>query len=366
MKIVHVETGRHLYGGALQVVYLLRGLRKQYPNVQSVLVCPPGSAIAHAAQDCAHRIVPMPMSGDLDVGFVFRLKRVLQQERPNILHLHSRRGADIWGGIAGRLCNIPTLLTRRVDNSEARSWVAVKYRMYDHIAAISNGIRDVLLNQGLGPGKVTCVHSATDTDHYHPGGDRAWLNEEFGLPSGNVVVGIIAQLIDRKGHRFLFDALPDLVKSHPKLRVLICGKGPIETQLRSQVARLSLDESVIFAGFRSDMDRILPCLDLVVHPALIEGLGVSLLQAAACEVPIIASNAGGIPEVVQHEHNGLLVPSGNSKALQRAMDRLIVDGDLRRRMGKNGRALVREQFSIAQMTAGNHRIYQGLMAESAS
>lgn len=361
MKIVHVETGHNLYGGALQVAYLLRGLRDMYPNVQNVLVCPPGSAIADAAQECAHKVVTLPMKGDLDIGFVLRLRCVLRQERPNILHLHSRRGADLWGGIAGRLCKIPTLLTRRVDNSEPRSWVAFKYRMYDHVATISNGVRDVLLDQGLSPTKVTCVHSATDTDLYHPGGDRAWFNKEFGLAQDDVVAAVIAQLIDRKGHRFLFDALPCLVNRHPNLRVLIFGKGPIELELRHQVARLSLEKCVIFAGFRMDIDRILPCLDMVIHPALIEGLGVSLLQAAACEVPIIASNAGGMPEVVRHEHNGLLVPSGDANALQGAVERLILDVDLRRAMGYNGRALVTQEFSISQMTSGNHEIYQRML-----
>ncbi len=361
MKVVHVETGRHLYGGALQVAYLLRGLRDQYPGVESVLVCPPGSAIAVAARDYAHRVVCLPMKGDLDVQFVFGLKRILRAERPNILHLHSRRGADLWGGIAGRWCKIPTLLTRRVDNSEPRSWVAIKYRMYDHVAAISHGIRDLLLDQGLRSNKVTCVHSATDTDQYHPGGDRRWFNQEFGLASVHIVAGVIAQLIDRKGHRFLFDALPSLIRSHPRLRIVIFGKGPMEQKLRRHIARLALDPYVIFAGFRHDMDRILPCLDLVVHPALIEGLGVSLLQASACEVPIIASNAGGMPEVVCDEHNGLLVPSGDSKALQDAMDRLIPDADLRRKMGQNGRMLVKQKFSISQMTTGNHMIYEQLL-----
>ena len=105
--IVHVETGRYLYGGPLQVYYLLRGLTAR--GVRNILVCPQGSAIAHAAAEVAE-VRAMPMRGDLDVGFIRRLRRLLRAERPALLHLHSRRGADVLGGIAARLAGVPVIV----------------------------------------------------------------------------------------------------------------------------------------------------------------------------------------------------------------------------------------------------------------
>jgi glycosyltransferase involved in cell wall biosynthesis len=364
VKIVHIETGRHLYGGALQVVYLLRGLRHQYPDVESTLICVPGSDISQAARAYAHHIVEMPMKGDTDIGFVSRLGKQLRHSKPDVLHLHSRRGADLWGGLAGKLNHIPTLLTRRVDNPEPKPWVALKYQLYNHIVTISHGIREVLLNEGLAPERVTCIHSATDTQQYQPSSDRREaLLKHFDLPAHAIVMAVIAQLIERKGHRYLFDALPAIIQQHPHAHLLVFGKGALAQELKNHATRLSLQNNIHFAGFRTDLDKILPGLDLVIHPALIEGLGVSLLQAAACGVPIIASNAGGMPEVVKHHHNGLLVAPGNTTELQRAILSLLDQPNQRQTLAQHARAWVLENFSIEKMTTENYRMYQRLLAK---
>jgi glycosyltransferase involved in cell wall biosynthesis len=118
---------------------------------------------------------------------------------------------------------------------------------------------------------------------------------------------------------------------------------------------------VTFAGFRTDLPQILPCLDLVVHPALMEGLGISLLQAAAAGEPIVAVAAGGMPEVVRDGVNGLLVPPADSPALAAAINRLLADPGLRRRFGAAGKELVREKFSVAGMVEGNLQVYWQLL-----
>jgi glycosyltransferase involved in cell wall biosynthesis len=180
-----------------------------------------------------------------------------------------------------------------------------------------------------------------------------------------LLVGVVAQLIPRKGHRFLIEALSPLVQRYPGLRVLFFGQGLEEGDLRRRIAGAGLGDRVLFAGFRSDLDRILPCLDLLVHPATLEGLGVSLLQAASAAVPIIASDAGGIPEAVRDGVNGLLVPPGDVSALGVALDRLLGNADLRRRLGEGGRAMMRREFSIDAMVEGNLAVYRELLRDAA-
>jgi glycosyltransferase involved in cell wall biosynthesis len=116
------------------------------------------------------------------------------------------------------------------------------------------------------------------------------------------------------------------------------------------------------AGFRDDLSQILPCLDLLAHPATMEGLGVSLLQASAAGVPIVASRAGGISEAVRDGVNGLLVPPGDAAALGAALSRLLADADLRRRLGAAGRILIRDEFSADVMIEGNLSVYRELVA----
>lgn len=361
MKVLHIEAGMHLYGGALQVVFLMRGLRAR--GIDSVLACPTGSAIAAEAAPHA-RVVEMTMKGDADMGLTGRLRRLIREVQPDVVHLHSRRGSDLWGAIAGRLEGVPVVLSRRVDNPERRWVVNLKYRLYDEVVTISDGIRQVLLSEGVPPAKVHCVLSAVDTERYRP--DRshlAWFREAFGLADDELSIGMVAQFIARKGHVTLLDALPQVVARHPRLKVILFGQGPLHAEIQARVqADPLLARHVQLPGFRKDLDRILPCLDVLAHPAHMEGLGVSLLQAAACGVPLVGGRAGGIPEIIQPGLNGELITPGDTAALVRELDKLLGSAELRQRYGQAGRQWVVDRFSIDAMVDGNVAVYHRAMA----
>ena len=357
LTVVHVEAGKHLYGGALQVFYLMRGLMKK--NVRNVLVAPQGSAIADASRGIVDHVHAIPMKGDLDIGFIFRLKKILKQENADIVHLHSRRGADVLGGIAAKLAGVKCVLSRRVDNPESRLLVKLKYPLYDRVITISEGIRRVLISEGVPAEKITCVHSAVDIDKYSQPADRAWFLNEFSLPENAKVFAVIAQLIQRKGHRYLLQVLPELLQRHPDLYVLFFGKGPLQQDIEQQLAQPEFQGRVRLIGFREDLERVLPCLYGVVHPADMEGLGVSLLQAAAAGVPIIGSNAGGIPEIVHDGVNGYLIPVGDTQRLQERFEHLLNNSKQAQELGTNGQHIAQENFSINTMVRGNLAVYSG-------
>ncbi len=357
MKILHIESGRHLYGGPRQVMLLIEGLRAA--GHVNVLACPEGSEIGRRSEGA--QIVRMPMRGDLDVPLVLRLRRLLRQTQPDIVHLHSRRGADWWGAVAAHRGRAPVVLSRRVDNPEPALLAKIKYAMVDRVIAISMRIRDVLLDAGVPPAKIVCVRSAVP--RARPGiRDRAWFETVFGVEPQAPAIGMIAQLIRRKGHRYLLDALPAITAAHPALRVLLFGQGALENELRAHAARLGLARNVIFAGFRDDLERILPNLDLVVHPALMEGLGVAVLQAAQAGLPIVASRVGGLPEIVRDAATGLLVPPGDSAALGAAIVGLLDDRRLALSLGSAAAERVALEFGVDAMVAGNLAVYEALLA----
>jgi glycosyltransferase involved in cell wall biosynthesis len=359
VKVLHVESGNYLYGGARQVAWLLAGLQQQ--GVDSVLVCPRDSAIATAAAALGVRTHEIPMRGDHDLSLIWRLKRIIAAEGPDIVHLHSRRGADLLGGLAARLAGVKCILSRRVDNPESRFVVGWKYRLYDRVITISRGIAEVLLGEGLPPEKLACVCSAVDVDAFQGVCDRAAFRQHFGLDEGALVMGVVAQLISRKGHRYLLEAMPELLGEFPNLRLLVFGRGPLQSDLSAQIARLQLQDHVHMAGFRDDLPAILPCLDLLVHPALMEGLGIALLQAASAGLPIVATEAGGMPEAVEDGVNGRLVPPADVEALRDALRQLLADGELRQRMGRAGREKMRQEFSLERMVEGNLAVYRALL-----
>jgi glycosyltransferase involved in cell wall biosynthesis len=356
MKVLHVECGMHLYGGARQVLYLLEGLRGG--DVESVLACATGSAIAQEAGSRGERVHTMPIGGDLDPLLGWRLYRLIRRERPDVVHLHSRRGADVQGALAARLAGVRTVLSRRVDHPPGRTLLRWRYGLYDRVIAISEEIRRVLLAAGVDAGKVVCVPSAVDPGRFdHPVAHNL-LCAALGLPRDAVVIGVVAQLIERKGHRYLLRAVPSILEAVPHARVVCFGRGPMARSIRAEARALGIGDRVVRAGFRSDMERLLGAIDVVVHPATAEGLGVGVLEAAAAGRPIVASAVGGIPEIVRDGETGLLVPPRDSEALARAVLRVLGDSGLAQRLGEAARAHVSERFSVAAMTAGNLAVYR--------
>lgn len=358
MKVLHIESGRHLYGGARQVLYILEGLAAR--GGHNVLACPPGAHVAEPARAVAE-VIEMPMKGDVDLGLVARLRAAIRHHQPDLIHVHSRRGADLFGGLAAKLSGVPAVISRRVDNPEARWIVRLKYGLYAHVITISEGIRQVLLDEGLAPTQVSCVRSALDATPYLRTYDKAAFRAALGLAPQTPVAGVVAQLIARKGHRHLLAALPGVLERHPTLQVLIYGRGPLEGELKQAVANAGLDANVRFMGFVDDLPTQLGNLDLLVHPADMEGLGISLLQASAAQVPIIACRAGGMPEAVVDGLNGRLIDVGDVAALGAAMHQLLDDPALRERMGQAGRARVLDAFSVDTMVEGNLAIYRQVL-----
>lgn len=358
MKVMHIETGRHQYGGALQVCYLMEGLAQR--GVENILVCTKGSRIAQEASGYA-TVIEIPMQGDMDFVFPFRLLSKLKEHKPDVINVHSRRGADLWSGFCARLANVPSVLIRRVDNREWPPFVKFKYGTYDQIVSISDGIKKVLLSEGLVSEQVLCIHDAVRSDDYRLPRDRRWFASEFGISETAPVLGVIAQLIPRKGHRYLLEIVPRLLEKFSGMRILFFGQGPMLEELKSDVAAKGLGEVVIFAGFRNDMPKILPSLDLVVHPALMEGLGVSLLQAAAAGVPIVGSRTGGIPEAVRDGINGRLVEPGDSGQLYGAICELFENPELLLRFGSAGRELIKQEFSVNIMVDRYEALYHKLV-----
>ncbi|MGB5833869.1 MAG: glycosyltransferase [Thiohalocapsa sp.] len=358
MRILHVEGGANLYGGAQQVLYLLEGLAGR--RVENLLACRKGCELASKAAPFA-QVHGLPMGGDLDFAMIRRLRRLIRRTRPDLVHLHSRIGADVMGGIAARLADVPVIHTRRVDNPEPRWLVATKYRLHDRVIAISEAIGRVLLSEGLPANKLRVVRSAVVADAYGRPCQRERVLRGLGLAGDVLLVGVVAQLIERKGHGFLLDAMPALIDDHPNLRLVFFGKGPLAGVLQERVDAEGLANNVRLAGFRDDLTNILPCLDLLVHPATMEGLGVSLLQASAAGIPIIASRAGGIPEAVQDGVTGVLVPPADVPALTCAIGRLLGDAELRRCLGDAGKDLIHAEFSRRAMVQGNLAVYRELV-----
>ncbi len=358
MKILHVETGRHLYGGPQQVIYLITALKAL--GHDCTLVCPPDSGVDTAARTAAIPVRNLFCAGDLDLPFAYRLSQYISESRPDIVHCHSRRGADVLGGLAASFADVPAVVSRRVDNTEMRLVAALRYRPFKKVIAISEAIADVLRDRGVEDARLTVIRSAVDAGALPAQPDCQAFRAEFGVPADAFVIAAAGQLIPRKGHRYLLQAIAALRQRYPKIQLIIFGEGYLGNQLRAQVSSLGLGSNVQFAGFREDLDDYLACFDLFAHPALAEGLGVATLKAAAAGVPVVGFRAGGLAEAVAHEKTGLLVPAEDVEALQDAIAALIDDDDMRQRFGAAGRTRMQREFSIDTLVSRHIDVYESV------
>lgn len=360
MRIMHIEAGRHLYGGARQVCYLAEGLAAE--GFENILVCARGSEIAGAVHGAM--VVELPMGGDLDVFWAGPVRKLIRAHAPDVVHVHSRRGADLVGGRSARRADVPAVLTRRVDNREPAWWARFKYRPYSVVAAISSAVESELVDHvGLDSARVVRVASAVDFERYRPeSAARDRLAEAFGIPSVSIVVGVVAQLIPRKGHTLLLDCMPEVIARHPEVRVLCFGRGPLERALSRRIAESGQGAHVRLAGFRDDLAELMPGLDMLVHPALQEGLGVAVLEAMSAGVPVVASNAGGIPDIIGHERSGLLFAAGDRHALRGGVLRMLGDEALRLRLARAGRERVKSGFSVQRMSRRYAEVYNRVVS----
>jgi glycosyltransferase involved in cell wall biosynthesis len=264
-----------------------------------------------------------------------------------------------FGGAAARAgADGPGLVaSRRVDfHVKGNSFSRWKHRQVDCFIAASEAIRRILLADGVPPDRVVTVHEGIDVDHV-VAAPPVNVHEAFWLPHHAPVVGNVAALVPHKGQRYLIDAARLVVQEVPDARFVILGEGELREHLEKQVHDYHLDKHVLLPGFRTDVLGCIKGFDLFVMSSVTEGLGTSLLDAMACHRAIVATTAGGIPEIVEDGVTGVLTPPRDAAALAGGIVRLLRDQALRERMGVAGSARVRGRFTVERMIAGTAEVY---------
>ena len=367
IRTLHLETGRQLLGVAMQTKHLVHGLEER--GVPALLVCPDNGELYRAATREGLDVQGVRYRGDHDLTLVLKLSRIIRSAKPDIVHLHSRRGADILGALAAKWAGHPNVITtRRVDNPISAGVLNgfCIGKIPKAIVCVSDGISSVMKEAGFPSDKITVIHSAVDASAYDSALSKWEARRILGVLPASPLLCVIGQLITRKGHHVLLDALPSLRNKFKDIRVLIVGSGAVRSRLEAQVHKLNLDGCVQFMGFRSDISTILRASDLLVHPALREGFANVGLQAMASGIPVVTTSVGGMPEMVQHEITGLVVPPGDSKTLAQAIEELLSNPGRRSMMGRLGQDIVRESFSVEKMVDSNLALYQKVLASRPS
>lgn len=198
----------------------------------------------------------------------------------------------------------------------------------------------------LDPDKIAVIHNGKDLRKHQPGKYDGEIRKELGIPDDKILIGVTSQLRDTKGHSFLLDAFVLLKARFPNIRLIIAGRGPLHDELKGKAEKLGIGDSVFFLGHRNDINKVIDSFDIAVLPSLDEGFPNTVVEYMAMGKPVVATNVGGIPELVLDGETGFLVQPGDAEGLADALERLIKEKDMRERMGISGRKRVEDFFDI--------------------
>lgn len=366
MFSVQIDTAQTWRGGQNQVFLTTLGLRALGHRV--VLVAHPDGELRRRAEE-GGEVLPLAPAGEMDFATGWRLSRVLRDLAPDIVHAHDPHAvaaAAVALSIGAGTPRPALVASRRVDfRIRGNSFSRWKYRQVDGFIAASEAIRAMLVEDGIPGDRIYTVHEGIDVDRV-AGVAPANVHAEFWMPTHAPVVGNIGALVPHKGQRYLIDAVPLVMREFPDVRLVIVGEGELRPMLEHQIRELHLEKHVILTGFRTDVLALLKGFDIFVMSSVTEGLGTSLLDAMAAARPIVATTAGGIPEVVVDGETGLLVPPRDAHRMAEAIAALLGRSEERARMGRAGLAQVRERFSAERMVGGTLAVYERLAGQPRS
>ena len=311
--------------------------------------------------------VPVGGYGEVDLRAGWQLSRLMKRWRPDVVHAHDPHAvaaSAVALSIATPDSEPILIASRRVDfHIHGNAFSRWKYGRVTCFIAASRAIADMLAADGIEPQRVVTVHEGIDIARVEQA-PVANIHQEFWLPAGVPVVGNISALVAHKGQKHLIDAAALVIRQVPDTHVVILGEGDLRTALERQVREMHLEKHVLLPGFRTDVLSLLKAFDIFVMSSVTEGLGTSLLDAMAAARPIVATRAGGIPEVVIDEQTGLLVPVRDPERLANAIVRLLKDRDLRERLARGGAARVKAEFSVDRMVDETLAVYRRVAGTS--
>ncbi len=358
MYSLHVDTARTWRGGQNQVLLTVNGLRAI--GQRAALVAHPDGELRRRVAEGLD-LIPLAPRTEMDLSAAWKFSRLIKRLNPDVIHAHDPHGvamASFALSLGGSTASGPALIaSRRVDfHLKGNSLSRWKHRQVDCFIAASEAIRQILLHNGVEADRAVTVHEGIDVEHV-VAADPVNVHETFWLPHQAPVVGNVAALVPHKGQRYLIEAAHLVVQEIPDARFVILGEGELREQLERQVHDHHLEKHVLLPGFRTDVLGCIKGFDLFAMSSVTEGLGTSLLDAMACSRPIVATTAGGIPEIVEDGVNGLLVPPRDARALATAIVRALRDASLRQRFGTAGLARVKARFTVERMVEQTAAVY---------
>lgn len=359
MKILHISTERTWRGGEQQISYLLGVLKTL--NVETVLVARTGSEMVKRHPEA----IELPLRGEWDLYSALKIKKLVKEKKIDLIHTHSGHGHTL-GVLAAQLgAGVPVIVSKRTDypiKPNAFSRWKFNHPSIARFLCVSDKIREIIARDLKNPEKAKTVYSGIDMDRF-PAAPTVDIRTLANIPKDSRVVVSTAALSDQKDYPTFLKVCETFKLSRPDLHFVICGDGPLAEAIKEQAKTIGLERTVHFLGFRKDVPSFLGSADAFLITSKEEGLGTSILDAFAVQLPVVATAAGGIPEIVRHGETGLLAQVGDVQMLATHVENTVyVSGTLKEKLIQSAHNLAQE-FSYRRTGEKTFQVYKEVLSQ---
>ncbi len=318
MNILHLSSERGWRGGEQQIAYLIEESTDMGVNCH--VISRKGSKFEEFCISKKITNQPASFKNQFDLTSASAIKRYCKEHKIDLIHAHSSHShaLAVLSSVMGN--RTPVILSRRVDFLPKNKWLTrFKYEHHSikKIICVSHAIEDILITYGLQKKLLCTVHSGVDLARFKDLERSNLLRKELNITPDEVLVGNISALADHKDYPTFLHTAKSL-QSQSNIKFVIIGSGELEDDLKALAKQLNLD-NVLFTGFRNDVPHIFKDLDIFLMTSKTEGLGTTVLDAFANNIPVVATDAGGISEMVRNRTTGVLCEIGDSEALAKGV-----------------------------------------------
>jgi len=358
LNILHLSTQLGWRGGEQQIAYLMEELREM--QVPQMIFCPDGSQMAGFCHKFGFMHESFKPAGSFSPRLSGLVARLAKKNEASLIHAHDSHALN-HALLAHTLFHqrLPIVVNRRVD-FPIKSRIKYNHAAVRRIICDSEAIRKVMATCLGRDDKLLTIHSGIDVERFSNMQSQGLLRRDYRIGADESIIANVAAIVDHKDYFTFVDTAEKLIGYSKRLRFLIIGDGPKRDKIEKYIEKKGLSDYFILTGFRPDIPQILPELDCFLITSKTEGLGTVIIEAFAARVPVVATQAGGIPELVHHELTGLLAGVGDSLALSKAVIRVLEDEKLRQNLIINA-AKVPARFDKKVIANKTAEVYQSVM-----
>lgn len=375
IKILHIS--QPTYGGVAEYIKLFMKFNDNV-NYDFTLACPNENKLLQYAKEHGKKTYQVNIDKDInlirDIKAFYDICKIIKKDKPDIIHLHSTK-AGILGKIAGAIYNVPTIynahgwsFTMNISNTKRKVYSIIEKatsRFCTHIVNISEYEQQIALDYRIKDKKsMSVIYNGIDINMYKRDIEKAkMIRKSLNINNDSIVIGMVARLAEQKNPILFLDIAKRMLKENEKIKFVLIGDGELRNDVEKYIEENSMNDSIIITGWVDNINEYINIFDIGLLTSRWEGFGLAIVEYMANEIPVVASNVGGIVNIITNNVNGYLVDDGEIEEYIKNINKLLKNPQKRYECINNGLKIARERFSINRVIEEHYNLYDKIIKD---